>query len=144
MDFGKLPSFSAADVSIIIHATEDKNKILESICDIFCIDANRFRHTELIGHWGNRISLLTGNLESAEANRLVKKILLSLSSVEKNQLLSSSHSFIDEKGNLYLRLDKQRICQKRISLSETDSIRFKFKPARGFKVNSNYDYLVGD
>jgi RNA-binding protein len=143
MDFGKLPSFSAADVSIIIHATEDKNKILESICDIFCIDANRFRHTELIGHWGNRISLLTGNLESAEANRLVKKILLSLSSVEKNQLLSSSHSFIDEKGNLYLRLDKQRICQKRISLSERDSIRLRFKPARRFKVNSNYDYLSG-
>jgi RNA-binding protein len=143
MDFGKLPSFSAADVSIIIHATEDKNKILESICDIFCIDANRFRHTELIGHWGNRISLLTGNLESAEANRLVKKILLSLSSVEKNQLLSSSHSFTDEKGNLYLRLDKQRICQKRISLSERDSIRLRFKPARRFKINSNYDYLSG-
>jgi RNA-binding protein len=144
MDFEKLPPFSAADVRIIIHATEDKNKVLESICGIFCIDADRFRHTELVGHWGNRISLLTGNLESAEANRLVKKILLSLSSVEKNQLLSSSHSFIDEKGNLYLRLDKQRICQKRISLSETDSVRFKFKPARGFKVNSNYDYLVGD
>jgi RNA binding exosome subunit len=143
MDFEKLPSFSAADVSIIIHATEDKNKVIESICGIFCIDADRFRHTELIGHWGNRISLLTGNLESAEANRLVKKILLSLSPIEKNQLLSSSHSFIDEKGNLYLRLDKQRICQKRISLSETDSIRLKFKPAMRFKVISNYDYLGG-
>ena len=144
MDFERLPLFFAADVSVIIHATEDKNKVLGSICGIFCIDADRFRHTELVGHWGNRISLLTGNLESAEANRLVKKILLSLSSVEKNQLLSSSHSFIDEKGNLYLRLDKQRICQKRISLSETDSVRFKFKPARRSKVNSNYDYLVGD
>jgi RNA binding exosome subunit len=141
MDFEKLPSFFAADVSVIIHATEDKNKILESICSIFSIDANRFRHTELVGHWGNRISLLTGSLESVEANRLVQKILLSLSSVEKNQLLTSSHSFIDEKGNLYLRLDKQRICQKRISLSETDSIRLRFKPARRFKVNSNYDYL---
>jgi RNA binding exosome subunit len=144
MDFEKLPPFSAADVRIIIHATEDKNKVLESICGIFRIDADRFRHTELIGHWGNRISLLTGNLESAEANRLVKKILLSLSSVEKNQLSSASHSFIDEKGNLYLRLDKQRICQKRISLSDTDSIRFKFKPARRFKANSNCDYLAGD
>jgi RNA-binding protein len=141
MDFEKLPSFFAADVSVIIHATEDKNKILESICGIFSIDANRFRHTELVGHWGNRISLLTGSLESVEANRLVQKILLSLSSVEKNQLLTSSHSFIDEKGNLYLRLDKQRICQKRISLSETDSIRLRFKPARRFKVNSNYNYL---
>jgi RNA-binding protein len=141
MDFEKLPSFFAADVSVIIHATEDKNKILESICSIFSIDANRFKHTELVGHWGNRISLLTGSLESVEANRLAQKILLSLSSVEKNQLSTSSHSFIDEKGNLYLRLDKQRMCQKRISLSETDSIRLRFKPARRFKVNSNYDYL---
>jgi RNA binding exosome subunit len=141
MDLERLPSFFAADVSVIIHATENKNKILESICSIFSIDANRFRHTELVGHWGNRISLLTGSLESVEANRLIQKILLSLSSVEKNQLLTSSYSFIDEKGNLYLRLDKQRICQKRISLSETDSIRLRFKPARQFKVNSNYDYL---
>ena len=140
MDLERLPSFFAADVSVIIHATENKNKILESICSIFSIDANRFSHTELVGHWGNRISLLTGSLESVEANRLLQKILLSLSSVEKNQLLTS-HSFIDEKGNLYLRLDKQRICQKRISLSETDSIRLRFKPARQFKVNSNYDYL---
>ena len=142
MHLEKLPLFSAADVRIIIHATEDKNKVLESICGIFCIDADRFRHTELVGHWGNRILLLTGSLESAEANRLIQKILLSLSSVEKNQLSSSSHSFIDEKGNLYLRLDKQRICQKRISLSETDSIRLRFRPARQFKVNSNYDYLI--
>jgi RNA binding exosome subunit len=142
MDIEKLPSFSAADVSVIIHATEDKNKILESLCSIFSIDANRFRYTELIGHWGNRISLLTGSLGSAEANRLIQKILLSLSAVEKNHLLSSSHSFIDDKGNLYLRLDKQRICQKRISLSETDSIRLRFRPARQFKVNSNYDYLI--
>ena len=144
MDFDKLPPFSAADVRIIIHATEDKNKVRGSICGIFRIDADRFRHTELDGHWGNRISLLTGNLESADANRLVKKILLSLSSVEMNELSSASHSFIDEKGNLYLRLDKQRICQKRISLSDTDSIRFKFKPARRFKVNSSYDHLGGD
>ena len=141
MDFEKLPQFSAADISIIIHATEDKNKILESFCGIFFIDVSRFRNIELMGHWGNRISLLTGSLESAEANRLVQKILLSLSSVEKNHLSSSLHAFIDDKGNLYLRLDKQRICQKRISLSETDSIRLRFKPARRFRVNSNYSYL---
>ena len=136
MDIEKIPLFSAADVSVIIHATEDKNKILESLCSIFSIDANRFRCTELVGHWGNRILLLTGSLESAEANRLIQKILLSLSSVEKNHLLSSSHSFVDDKGNLYLRLDKQRICQKRISLSETDSIRLRFRPARQLRLTA--------
>jgi RNA-binding protein len=142
MDLEKIPSFSAADVSVIIHATEDEDKVLESICGILSVDAKWFRHTESTGHWGNRISLITGSLESAEANRLVEKILSSLSSVERNQLSNLSHSIIDEKGNLYLRLDKQRICQKRVALSETDSIRVRFKPARRSRDDHNYDYCL--
>lgn len=139
MDLEKAHPFSAADVSIIIHATEDENKILDAIGSILSIDTDKFRHMESTGHWRNRISLLTGNLESDEANRLAQKILSSLSSAEREQFSNSSHSLIDEKGNLYLRLDKQRICQGRISLSESDSIRIKFKRVMRFNGNRNFE-----
>jgi RNA binding exosome subunit len=141
MDLERTISFCTADIRVIIHATEDENKILDSLCDIFSIPADRFQLVESIGHWGNRISLLTGRLESAEANSLVLKILSALNSVDMNRLSNSFHTFIDEKGNLYLRLDKQRICRKNISLSEVDSVRFRFKPVRRFKIDKNYDYL---
>ena len=141
MDLERTLSFSAADISVIIHATEDENKILDSLCDVFSIRADKFQLVESLGHWGNRISLLTGRLESAEANSLVLKILSALNSVDMNRLSNFFQTFIDEKGNLYLRLDKQRICRKNISLSETNSVRFRFKPVRRFKIDKNYDYL---
>ena len=141
MDFEKPPPFSTVDISVIVHATEDENKILESLSTILCIHPNKFRHMESIGHWGNRIILTTGRLESAEANTLIKKILNSLNSMERGRLSNSLQSFIDEKRNLYLRLDKQRICQKRISLAESDSVRLRFRPTRRFKMNRNQGYL---
>jgi RNA binding exosome subunit len=139
MDLENAQPFAAADVSIIIHATEDENKILDAIGGILSIDTNRFKRMESTGHWRNRISLLTGNLETDEANRLAQKILSSLSSTERDQFSNSSHSLIDEKGNLYLRLDKQRICQGKISLSESDSIRVKFKRVMRFNGNRNFE-----
>ena len=88
MDFEKPPSFSAVDISVIIHATEDENKVLESLSTILCVHPNKFRHMESIGHWGNRIILTTGRLESAEANTLIKKILNSLNSMEREQTVA--------------------------------------------------------
>ena len=73
MDLERTISFCTAEIRVIIHATEDENKILDSLCDIFSIPADRFQLVETIGHWGNRISLLTGRLESAEANSLGTK-----------------------------------------------------------------------
>lgn len=136
MDLEKAQQYSTADVSIIIHATEDENKILDAINNILSINAEKFSHMESTGHWKNKILLLTGNLGSQEANVLAQKILSSLSSIERDQISTSYTSSIDEKGNLYLRLDKQKICQGRISLSESDSIRVRLKPVMRFSGNS--------
>jgi RNA-binding protein len=136
MDSEKARQFSTADVSIVIHATEDENRILDAINSTLSINADKFRHMESTGHWKNKILLLTGNLESQEANVLAQKILSSLSSVERDQISTSYDSSIDEKGNLYLRLDKQGVCQGRISLSESDSIRVKLRPVMRFSGHS--------
>ena len=136
MDLEKAQQFSTADVSIIIHATEDENKILDAISTTLSINAEKFSYMESAGHWKNKILLLTGNLESQEANELAQKILSSLSSFERDQISTSYDSSIDEKGNLYLRLDKQKICQGRISLSASDSVRIKLKPVIRFSGSS--------
>ena len=51
----------------------------------------------------------------------------SLSFTEKEYLITALDKHIDEKGNFYLRLDKQKSCKNKISLSETEGIKIKFK-----------------
>jgi RNA binding exosome subunit len=53
-----------------------------------------------------------------------------LSSVDTDHLLRFIHEYSDEKGNLYLRLNKQKLCHGVVTLSETDAIRIKFKQVK--------------
>ena len=50
-----------------------------------------------------------------------------MSFIDRENLFSNLDKYIDEKGNLYLRLDKQKICKNKISLSDTEGIKIKFK-----------------
>ena len=119
-------NFSAAEISIIVHATEEKDKILEHLNSTLSVSPDSFSVGFAEGHWGNKIVLLNTILSQNEANSLYVKIKSCLTDTDV-ALLSNLFDFYDEKGNLYIRLDKQRICMGRVSLSEGDSIRIKFK-----------------
>jgi RNA binding exosome subunit len=129
--------FSSAEISIIVHATENEQKILDSLCNIFSISVNRFSFTQSDGHWGNKILFLTARLESSEANILFTKIMSSLSSLERNYISDFYANYTDEKGNVYIRLDKQGICQAKVYLSEIDSVRFRFRPVKRFDLHKS-------
>jgi RNA-binding protein len=118
--------FSAAEISIIVHATEEKDKILEHFKSTLSVSPDSFSIGLAEGHWGNKIVLLTSLLSKNEANSLYVKIKSCLTDTDV-ALLSNFFDFYDEKGNLYIRLDKQRLCTGKVSLSEGDSVRIKFK-----------------
>jgi len=50
--------FSGADISCVLHATEDENKVLKAASEIFSISMDRFFFKRLEGHWGNPIIYL--------------------------------------------------------------------------------------
>jgi RNA binding exosome subunit len=125
-------TFSTAQISVIVHATENEDKILQSIDDVLSVSPNRFSSNTSEGHWGNKILILSAVIASAEANSLVSKILSGLNKIDRHSLSDFFDNYIDEKGNLYIRLDKQRICQGRTSLSDNDSIRIRFRPVRKY------------
>ncbi|HET7283946.1 MAG TPA: RNA-binding domain-containing protein, partial [Nitrososphaeraceae archaeon] len=62
---------------------------------------------------------------------------------DKHLLSNLFDKYIDEKGNLYIRLDKQRICNGKVSLSESDSIRVRFRPVRRYKPSSTLQNYRG-
>jgi RNA binding exosome subunit len=117
-------NFSAAEIGIIVHATEEKDKILEHLDSTLGVSPDSFFTGFAEGHWGNKILLLTAILGKSEANSLYMKIKSILG--DKDSALLSN--LFDEKGNLYMRLDKQRVCKGKVTLSEGDSVRIKFKP----------------
>ncbi|MFL6390672.1 MAG: RNA-binding domain-containing protein [Nitrososphaeraceae archaeon] len=129
--------FSSAEINIVVHATEDENKILHSLFDVLSIPSEKFSYSFSEGHWGNKILVLTATIDGQVAKDLILKIISLLNSIDRYHLSNFFDKYVDEKGNLYIRLDKQRICKGRISLSESDSIRIRFRPVRRYKPSSN-------
>lgn len=125
--------FSGAEIKVVLHATESEDKILRSINEVLSVPPDRFTIACFDGHWGNKICLMTATLSSPEANTLAIKVVSLLTVIDRSELENSFPKYMDEKGSLYIRLDKQRMCRGKLSLSTSDSIRIRFKPVRRYK-----------
>jgi RNA-binding protein len=124
----KVLQFLSSYIDIVVHATEDKSRITNSLMSTLEISPKeKFDEIEYEGHWGNKILRLNAEIYKKDAQALMEKILRSLSFIDKDNLLTNLEKHIDEKGNFHLRLDKQRMCKNKISISETEGIKIKFK-----------------
>jgi RNA binding exosome subunit len=135
--------FSAAEINLVLHATEDEGRVLKAIEDVLLVPSERFSSSPSEGHYKNKILLQKAILSSYEAGSLAKRVISLLNSADREHLSRLVHEYSDEKGNLYLRLDKQRMCQGRVSLSETDAIRIRFKPVKRYKPSGTVQGYVG-
>jgi RNA-binding protein len=129
-------NFSAAEINLVLHATEDEGKALKAIEDVLLVPSRRFSSSSLQGHYKNKILLRKAILSSHEAVSLAKRAMSLLNIADREHLSRLVNQYSDEKGNLYIRLDKQRMCQGKVSLSETDAIRIRFKPVKRYKPSS--------
>jgi RNA binding exosome subunit len=129
-----------ATISVVIHATEDKDKVISKIVKVLSINSARFQEFNTRGHWGNQIILLNLSLGQTLAGKILKTIYTSLGNNKKTAFLSSLEQSIDEKYNLHVRIDKQSICREEISLSDQDSIKIKFRPSKFRQSNKSETY----
>jgi RNA binding exosome subunit len=135
--------FSAAEINIVLHATEDEGRVLKAIEDVLLVPSERFSSSPSEGHYKNKILLQRAILSSHEAGSLAKRVISLLNSADREHLSRLVREYSDEKGNLYIRLDKQRMCQGRVSLSETDAIRIRFKPVKRYKPSGAIQGYAG-
>ena len=129
-----------ATISVVIHATEDKDKVISKIVKVLSLNSARFQEFNTRGHWGNQIVLLNLSLGQTLAGKILKTIYTSLGNNKKIAFLSSLEQSIDEKYNLYVRIDKQSICREEVSLSDQDSIKIKFRPSKFRQSNKSETY----
>ena len=129
-----------ATISVVIHATEDKDKVISKIVKVLSLNSAKFQEFNTRGHWGNQIILLNLSLGQTLAGKILKTIYTSLGDNKKTAFLGSLEQSIDEKYNLYVRIDKQSICREEISLSDQDSIKIKFRPSKFRQSNKSETY----
>ena len=127
--------FSSLDISILVHATEDEDKILNHILENFRLSTNvvTIDRVKTEGHWKNPILRLiistSSNIERLYTD-LYDQLRINYGFEDLDKYLKNN---LDEKGSVYIRLDKQKLCAGALFLSDTDAVRMIFKKKGKFE-----------
>lgn len=123
----KLP-IGYIDVRVFAHATEDPAKVEVATKNLFPLSFQEtfvFKKTALSGHHQNPIILYEAQLtERKLLPEALQKFGAELSSLDKEQLDQDFKLHLD-RGNLYLRFDKQAAYIDTLKFTQTDPIHVK-------------------
>ncbi|MGQ0796005.1 MAG: RNA-binding domain-containing protein [Nitrosopumilaceae archaeon] len=111
-------------IEIIIHATEDRKKILDSILEMFKISEDAFTEEKLAGHFGNPILLLKTKLTNNIAQEFLRKTISKISKVQLNDFFNNLNMHFEE-SSLFLRISKQDIIRKIVNIQQNDAMKIK-------------------
>ena len=109
-------------IDLILHATEDFQKIAEPLNDLFGIENDEIAKHEVPGHFGNPILMLHMDLKKKRADQFIKKLVSIIPRDMIVDLLANIEKQIFE-SSLYIRFSKQNFVKKILTLEEKDSIR---------------------
>jgi RNA binding exosome subunit len=116
------------DIRTFAHATEDTEKVEKAVRNTLpteLVNAILLERSNLTGHHGNPIVLFETRIkEKNAAQKAFQKLSSELSIMDKD-LLSSEIKRHLEKGNLYIRLDKQSAYMNELRICQIDPIHFK-------------------
>ena len=123
----KLP-IGYIEIRVFAHATEDTEKVLTAVRHTLPEELGEsvvFGKTTLTGHHGNPIVLFEAKLEDRKMlPAALQRIGSSLTALDKETLDNELKLHL-EKGNLYLRFDKQQAFLGELRFSSNDPIHFK-------------------
>jgi len=109
-------------IDLILHATEDFQKIADPLNDLFAIEREEITKQELSGHFGNPILMLHVEVKKKRAEQFIKKLVSLIPRETMNELLTNIEERIFE-SSLYIRFSKQNLVKKILALQEKDPIR---------------------
>lgn len=121
-------TLSSVEISFLTHVTEDPVRVVKIVSKIFWVAEDLFEPSSLMGHFGNPIVKYRARLLGDDADRFTDRLADLLDPAEKAVLISEISKHIDEHGDLYLRIDKQSFFTGRVTQSQVDALRIRFKP----------------
>jgi RNA binding exosome subunit len=122
------PAVGYITIRVFAHATEDPEKVLAAVHNTLPKELGEnavFQKTGLTGHHGNPITLFETKLADRHAlPTVLEKIGDGLTALDKETLNNEMKLHLD-KGNLFLRFNKQRAFLGETRFSSDDPIHFK-------------------
>ncbi|QLH09511.1 RNA-binding domain-containing protein [Candidatus Nitrosotenuis sp. DW1] len=112
------------DIQLIVHATEDLEKILATFKETFDIDREDFDMQNLTGHFENPIIMLHAKIKKKKAQFFVKKLVASIPKEQINTIIEDLENRYDD-STLYLRIGKQSLVKGEIVLSDREPVKIK-------------------
>jgi RNA binding exosome subunit len=122
------PPIAYMDIRVFAHATEDHEKVQAAVRDLLPDELAQtlvFEKTSLTGHYGNPITLFTAKLTDKKLlPAALERLGMGLNSLDKEELSLNLKLHL-EKGNLYLRFDKQSAYLGNTKFTQNDPVHFK-------------------
>jgi hypothetical protein len=112
------------DIQVIVHATEDLEKIFAAFRETFDVDREEFAMQNLTGHFENPIIFLHSRIKKKKAQFFVKKLVSSMPREQVNTIIEDLENRYDD-STLYLRISKQSLVKGEISLSDKEPVKIK-------------------
>ena len=109
-------------IDLILHATEDFQKIEDPINELFGIEKEEIVKQKNSGHFGNTIFMLHVEVKKKRADQFIKKLVSLIPRDIMMELLTNIEERIFE-SSLYIRFSKQDFVKKILALEEKDPIR---------------------
>lgn len=112
-----------------VYGTEDEEKVIDAISYLFSNPLPEKTITE--DHFGNNIVILSDKITKKRLNRdFIEFLNENLSTEDKEIIKNELSRRMDEKGNLFLRFDKQEALDENLKLTYSgDAIHVRIKIA---------------
>ena len=111
-------------IEVIVHATEDVEKILKAFLEQFNISEDEFSRQNLTGHFENPITLLRAKIKKNDARNFLQRLLSKIPKDQISEIIEGIENHIQD-STLYLRFGKQDLIKGKMIVQEKDAVKFK-------------------
>ncbi len=111
-------------IEVIVHATEDVEKILKAFFEQFNISEDDFSRQNLTGHFENPITLLRAKIKKNDARNFLEMLLSKIHKDQISEIIEDIENHIQD-STMYLRFGKQDLIKGKMIVQEKDAVKFK-------------------
>jgi len=119
-----MPEKLEITIEVIVHATEDVEKILKAFFQQFNISEDEFSRQNLTGHFENPITLLRAKIKKNDAKNFLEMLLSKIPEDQISEIIEDIENHIQD-STLYLRFGKQDLIKGKMIVQEKDAVKFK-------------------
>ena len=126
-------------IDVILHATENIDKIFKSFSENFELKQENFDIQSLTCHFENPITLLSINLKKKNAQIFISNLCKVINKTDFNKIYANIDENIHRSG-LALKISKQKMIEGKIILEKKDAVKINISCPVYIKKDSKKIY----